>query len=413
MWYYLINIIIIAGLAFFYYQRAPAKFYWIFLPLKLAAGFGLGIVYTYYYASGDTFVFFEQAKVLANLAYDDLPGLINFLYTSDPEIINIGYTWTPNLVFVKLTSVFCLITGNSYWLISLYFSFFCFAALWNLYLLLTQYFADNPLAIAIGLFLIPSFAFWSSGLSKESAAVGCIAFIISSYIKALFLQGKVTWQELIMASVALILLWKLKYFYAAVLLVSLITGSVMLYFQKKYALTGILKIGLLAGSIFLGLLVLASFTHPNFYITSILDVIVQNHDELVLKSEDFVRFYQLDPTFSSVALNVPLACFSGLFSPLIWQVHSEAAVATGFENLILFACSIWAILKFRVPKENKKLILMIIALLYIIVLAALLALSTPNFGTLMRFKVAFLPFLYILVLYNNKLVRRLSNQLFD
>ncbi|MEM9391308.1 MAG: hypothetical protein AAGA02_12585, partial [Bacteroidota bacterium] len=176
MWYYLINIAILAGIAFYYYQRAPAKFYFIFLTLKLTAGFGLGIVYIYYYPSGDTFTFFEQAKALANLAYNNLPAFMNFLYSSDPEIINIGYTWTPNLVFVKLTSVFCLITGDSYWLITLYFSFFCFAGLWKLYILLTQYLADNFLAIATGLFLVPSFVFWSSGLSKESLAVGCIAY---------------------------------------------------------------------------------------------------------------------------------------------------------------------------------------------------------------------------------------------
>lgn len=414
MWYYIINVTALAILAVLCQRGGSAKFYWTFLILKLVAGISLGLVYTYYYSSGDTFGFFNGAKALADLARDDFSVFVSFLYSSDSEIINTGYTWTPNLVFVKFASIFCLITGDSYWLISLYFSLFCFAALWRLYLVITGYFTSNDLAIAIGLFLLPSFVFWSSGLSKESIAVGCIALMVAPYIKGLFVQKQLKWIELVVAVLSIILLWKLKYFYAGVLIVTLITGWLLLLLFKKSPSMGNLKLTVLSVVIFLGLLVIASFAHPNFYLSRIVEVIVQNHDELILKSDSgIIRFYELNATFSSLLINAPLALFSGLFSPLIWQVNSILELVTGFENVILMFLSAWAIVKSKRLVGSEKSILLVIGLMYIMVMATLLALSTPNFGTLMRFKVAFLPFLYMLVLYHNSFVRHLSDRLFN
>ena len=48
-------------------------FFWPALLLKLVAGIGLGLLYKYHYAVGDTFSFFEDASALAKVFWGESP----------------------------------------------------------------------------------------------------------------------------------------------------------------------------------------------------------------------------------------------------------------------------------------------------------------------------------------------------
>jgi hypothetical protein len=50
-------------------------------------------------------------------------------------------------------------------------------------------------------------------------------------------------------------------------------------------------------------------------------------------------------------------------------------------------------------------------LVYVLILAGLLTLSTPNFGTLVRYKVSFIPVFMFLILYKNTWWNKLTAQL--
>ncbi|MEM8565081.1 MAG: hypothetical protein AAGF85_01385 [Bacteroidota bacterium] len=382
--------------------------------MKLLAGFGLGIVYSYYYSSGDTYAFFYQAERLAHLARSNFSGYVQFLIFSDPTIISITSQWTPNLLFTKLISIFCIITNNNYWLISAYLSLFCFFSLLYLFKILTLIFTNNKLSIAIALFVVPSFVFWSSGLSKEAVTMACIVLIIVPYLRLFFINPKVSWVQWIVSLLALVLLWKLKYFYAAPLLVALLTASLVYLLYKIGLINTFTKTVGFSILIFLGILLCATLTHPNFYLSRVFEVIVENHDTLLAKSGDeIIHYYHLKPSLVSVLVNSPYALISGLFRPLPWDVEVLMGLGTGLENLLLLGFFVWTLVKPKVPFAARKAIIVTVTILYILILAVLLALSTPNFGTLMRFKVAFLPFLWIMVLYNNLFLRQLSQRLFN
>lgn len=395
------------------YDRLRSKFYWLFLALKLLAGIGVGWLYTYYYTSGDTFSFYDSGNKLADLARSDASAYFDFLYSSNSELLDSSMTWTPNLVMVKLTSVFCLITGDSYWLIATYFSVLSFSGLWLLYVTLTSKFQNNHLAIATGLFLVPSFVFWSSGLLKESLAIAGIAYVVNSFFKFISFR-RVSWVNVLISALCLLLVWKLKYFYAGVLVVTLISGGAGILISKKMPVLHPSKPVLITAVVFAGLLLSATSTHPNFYLSRIVAVIVDNHDAIVMKTGGpVIQFFDLRPTISSVVVNSPLALFSGLFRPIGWEGGSFISLGVGLENLVLLLLTGMALWNCKGSDSKFHSILFISWILYVLVLATLLALSTPNFGTLTRFKVAYLPVLYIFVLYNNKYVKSLSNRLFN
>jgi hypothetical protein len=117
-------------------------------------------------------------------------------------------------------------------------------------------------------------------------------------------------------------------------------------------------------------------------------------------SENVIHFTQLQPTFISLVKNAPLAIVSGLFRPFVWEGNSLFQYFTGAENLFILFTSLIALLLFRqipVSTNPQVYLLFVAAILYILLLATLLAFSAPNFGALARYKVGFLPFLLYLI----------------
>ena len=104
------------------------KFFWPALVLKLIAGICLGLVYTYYYSSGDTFLYFQDGVRLASLARTDVASYFSFLWAGD-ESFSISseliYKQPRAMFLSKVTSLFCLLTADNYWMIcALFFSHF-------------------------------------------------------------------------------------------------------------------------------------------------------------------------------------------------------------------------------------------------------------------------------------------------
>ena len=142
-----------------------------------------------------------------------------------------------------------------------------------------------------------------------------------------------------------------------------------------------------------------SILHPNFYYYRLFSVIAENYNAYVALSSDgdVIRFYNLDSSWLSVALNSPWALISGLFRPFIFEVRNILQAAAATENLVLLILFGIAAYRFRSYAKNFN-VLKLAAMFYIIFLSIFLALSTPNFGTLSRFKIGFTPFLWFALL---------------
>ncbi|MCK5468808.1 MAG: hypothetical protein KAI99_09865, partial [Cyclobacteriaceae bacterium] len=93
----------------------------------------------------------------------------------------------------------------------------------------------------------------------------------------------------------------------------------------------------------------------------------------------------------------PLALFSGLFRPTIFDVSNPLQFIVALENLAVFILLIIVLLrsKFRI---SIKVPFVIATLIYVSSLAVLLAFASPNFGTLSRYKAGYWPFFVLLVL---------------
>jgi hypothetical protein len=380
------------------------KFYWPALGFKLLCGILLGILYQYYYTANDTFYFFETAVQLSNKAHHNFAAYLSALIEPDKEYYS-GEART--LFFVKITSVLTLLSANNYWISSLYFSFLSFITAWHLSKVIVSEIPSTNISAVIAFLFFPSTVFWSSGLIKESLAMAAL-FYVSSMVVKIWFNRKILWFEVLLTVLSVWVVWNLKYYYvglfAPIAVAVLLVKWISAYFQitKFIPQVSIFILVLCVG------IAATGFVHPNFQLRIVSEVIVANNKAFVQasSSDDVIHYEALTPNASSLLRNTPWALFSGLYRPFLWEANSIMQGVASVENLMLLLVSVMSLYSMKDFRQSPNAILALGVLLYCCLLCTFLALSSPNFGSLSRYRVGFLPFL-VFLLTDNPQVKRL------
>jgi hypothetical protein len=400
------NLLVLATLIITWRRRVAPESRSHFLPgvlIKLLAGVVLGALYMYYYRGGDTLVFFRDAEALTTWAKAHPVEFVNGLLSGRVPISLVSDQPRP-LFFVGLVSCINLLTGNSYWLTSLWLSFCSFAATWYLVRTLHQIFPDARAAASAALLFFPSVVFWSSGVMKESLAFGALCVLTALAVRWLYRLPLRT-PDAPWALVAVVLLLLLKYYWAAVFFPCFVTSAIL----SRVPTLQTASVGRLITcwvALFAVLVTAAMLLHPNFYPQNFLTVIKTNHDALVAFTTSglYIHYYQLNESWGSMLLNAPWALVSGLLRPFLFEARSVFQALQGLENLALLVLLVFGWQHWRLPAREHRLA-WLATLTFIGVLCVLLALSTPNLGTLSRYRIAFLPFFVFLLLMNTPAFR--------
>src|SRR5690606_23247473 len=307
------------------------------------------------------------------------------------------------LFLVKITSVFHLITGGGYWVTAIYFSVLSFLGSWYLVKKIVLYFPEVAPSVIIAFLFFQSVVFWTSGVIKESIAMGALYFLAGFFLETWVTRSIRIW-PLVLALISLWVTWKLKYYFTAVFAPVAITTFVHRYITERWqGRNFVMQAGL-----WLLILVIpvtaVTFLHPNFSPQRFLSVIVENNRAFMALSDpnDVIHFFELETDLMSVLKNAPLAVVSGLFRPGVWEVETAFQWIIAIENLAIVMLTVLSLTMWKTAVESKNRMLVFALLVYILVLCVFITLSTPNFGTLTRYRVGYLPFFLFLVTSNKK-----------
>lgn len=410
-----IHITLIATFSFWLWKREVSSlriYFWPALTLKILAGVALGLLYSHYYSVGDTFQYFEDGKKLAELAHEDVKTYFVFLWSGNESFdiwTTIVLTEPRALFLIKIVSMLSFVTLNNYWIISIYFSMASFFGAWLLVKQIVVLSQSYKHAAVAAILFFPSVVFWSSGLIKESLAMACLFFLSSLFLKT-WIKQKLTLMEWIFLMLTLWMLWNLKYYYLAVFLPIVFTSLVVKFLILPILNTKKVFIRLMVWLIVLVLPVAAiSFVRPNFYPERFLHVIVLNYQSFLDRSDgnDAIQYYDLQPNVVSVLINSPWALISGLFRPFVWESNTVFQFLVAVENAFILVLTIVALFRSRKVFQSPHRLLVFSIVSYTIMLCIFLALSTPNFGTLARYKVGCMPFFLFVILVDNPILSRI------
>ncbi|MBT1689669.1 hypothetical protein [Dawidia soli] len=407
--------VVLLALAFLLWKRADPtikRYFWPAWILKLAAGAVLGWIYTYYYAGGDTWGFFRDGVTLAREARTNFSVYVRFLWSGDESFD----VWSqlrlpqPRALFLsKIVSLFCLLTHDRYMAVAWYFSMLSFWSAWHLTTVVSRYWPPARAAAVLALLYWPTAVLWTSGIIKESLALASLYFLVAISLQV-WARQRLSVLTVGLVAFALWMLWSLKYYYLAVFLPVACAALVMrrLLLPRMPSAGPISKV---AVWIALGIVpaVLLSQLHPNFYPERFLSVITENYEAFQRLSEanDMAHFPSLEPTLASVLRHSPAALLTGLFRPWVWEAHTFFQVAVAIENIVLAVLILMSLRHLRTLPRSPHRLLVLSIVVYTVLLCVFLTLSTPNFGTLSRYRVGFLPFLVLLVCADNVWITRI------
>lgn len=391
---WIVNVLLIAlGVVFlwkFSLQMPLKKIFFPALFVKVFAGVGVGLVYRFYYhEEGDTFFLFNLAAWLADLAKSDFSTYADILFFNkfNTETKTFFFVWNQPraLFFVKILSFINILTSNNYWISSAYLSLFSFTGFWLLANFLVSDFQVKPAVSAFAFLFFPSVVFWTSGVLKESLMSGCLGVLVYLFLK------RIHFKTLIPIVFCCMILWTLKY-YIAVILFSVLSAykvSVLIFPSRRVGQIFSFIAILCTGSFIL------SFLHPNLMLDYFPQALYLNYNEIQKSGANFM-IEGFNPTWISILQNAPQMLIAGLFRPFLWECNYDFQLFAGLENLLLLILAITTFLFILIVK-TKIPFTAVSMIVFVGTLAVLIAFAAPNFGSMERYRTAYMPFFILLI----------------
>ncbi len=371
--------------------------------LKALGGLGIGYFYWVIKGTGDTLWYHYEAVRIAEWGQQEIGPYLSYMAGFGQLPFESVFESSPRAEWVsKLASLIYVLAPDRYWLAATYFSLFAWMGTWKLTAELVQVNPAWKHSVLFSLLYFPSVIFWASGLTKESIALGAlswmIALLLSMMRKPVRLGGY--WKLLVIIFLFYIL-WQVKYYYAAVFCFSLIAGLFVFAVRRsKQRMGWIIGILLAVPVLWYGLAAL----NPNLVPSYLPEVIYDQYTAFVDKSVNgrYVEFTTLCPEWTCIARTFPYAVSAGLFFPLPFNAWGIFPLLAGLENLILLAVTLSFLFHLFIKRtKGKWLAAHTAGWIYCLLLAGFLAMSAPNLGTLIRYRVGFLPFFILLITLNN------------
>lgn len=369
-------------------------------------------IYLFYYGYGDTIAYFESTNALANLFYQDPSKYFEVLF-SEPtvEIRSLfsdrtGYPYSymfydsHTFMVIKLTSVFTIITGKSYYLTSLLLSALSYFGIWKLFLTFRQYAPEIEDKLAWAILYFPSPLFWGGGVSKDTYTLTATALFVYSAHEVFILKKRKPFVVVLL----LISSWLILSIKPYIFLVLFPGGLLWIFYEKLQRIkspfvTFFLFPLMILGITFLSYYVLGSLSGSmsKFSVDKAFETAaITNHD---LKQEYYGgASFDIGDFDGSAGGVLPLffpAINAGLFRPFIWEGRSIVLVMAGFENAFLLFFTLYILFKTKITGSFKiiaKNPLLLFCITFTLLFAFMIGLTTSNFGALVRFKIPIIPF---------------------
>lgn len=383
--------------------------------LKVIAGIGLTLVYTYYYpdrSTADIYKYFDDAKIIASTlpAHPQLYSeFISGINDTDPQLEAyvtqmknwsahsdhwLSYTQTrdfnifnSNRIITRFNALLWPISLGNIYTHVLFMCFLSLCGLTALFRLLTSSFKEKKLPLFIVIFLWPSVLFWCSGVLKDGLIISALYTLLYVGLYRDKIENRKMLKMFVIAElIGLLLITK---YYVVLALIPALIGMSIQGFRRSikplyaHALAIALCFIMMIGSSVIGF-------SPNGI------EIIQAKREEALKAAILgdAKHYLFVDNMENTALGfiqkIPEAFINGLFRPFLWEAGNSPFIAlTALENLVLILLIIGA---FTFPDKkqfNDSKVWILIS--FMLCLALIIGFTTPISGGIVRYKTAFIP----------------------
>lgn len=411
-------LVLLAILLFAYnYGKRKAKtdpayqYYFKGAVFKMLGSLGFCAIYILYFTEGgDTLDYHKNGSALINLLFTDMSKFLDVMFSSKPEFYSYfngdtGFPIKRHFLDVKTFNVSRilflpqLICVNSYIATCVLVSMISYAGLFKVF---RVFFAQN---VSYGkyafyfILAIPSVLFWSGGISKEVIVITALGYVVWS-VHNIQLRGIKSSYSIVLLTISLYVLVATKPY----MFIALFPGIVLWFSIKRIntVKSVMLRVIIIPPVLILGMLmtvgiwqVSSIFLGEYSSIEGILGKAAVSQEDLQNERYDGSSFDigAYEPTAAGVISKFPQATVAGAYRPFIIESNNAVMLFSSLENTVLLVMTIISVFYFRsfmrLVGRNEFFVFCIV---FSIILAFAIGLSTSNFGALVRFKIPLLPF---------------------
>ncbi len=375
----------------------------------------------YVFGGGDSEMYYECTEALHKAVMDDggnfwkiyttkvinakTPLMNYFIFSESRYPIWEAMHGAGNFMVPKLALPAALVFSNSYTSMAMVFSFFALGGAIRLFKFFYYYFPQYFREIALATLFLPSIAFWSSGLLKDSICFGAVGYLVYAVFNIFIRRRK------IISSLAWILVAVVLLFYIKVYILLSIAPAIVLWLFREFnkvvenkTLRNIMAILTFAIGGILAIVLINYVTSDESMRAFRLDALMETSEHSRTLYEGFGSKYEgsyYSIGSSNPVLLVPLGIVATLFRPFLWEANNATALLSALEALFFLYLTVYLMYKKGIGKFFKNIFnqpLMLLCFLFSMVFAAAIGSTALNFGSLSRYKIPCLPFYLFMVL---------------
>lgn len=399
-----------------YYQHNSIKRFLLpALGLKIVGALAFAFIYTFYYGSGDTFMYFKCASIIneellfaPSNALEILRIQAQVFTPYNLEILeSMLYFKSESTWFVvKIIAILSVFGLKNYMLTTVLYCFLCFWGQWGMFRVFTKLFPKQTFYVFLACFAIPSVVFWCGGIMKDTlmlACVGasfyCIYEVFFKFRKILFCTPIFLW--------SLVAMFAVKFYIPLIFIPCLFIWIVLDFFSKfknPYLKNAIILTVFAGSAIFIYLLnSLFSQLMPSLVSSLVGRAIGMQQWHGYLQDTMGGSGYSLgeiDFTLLGVVSKILPSVNVTFFRPYLWEVNSIVVLVASVESLLVSIFTLIVLIKIGLFRSLKILFsnpLLFSMFLYIFFFGFLVGFTSYNFGALVRYKTPCLPFFFMIL----------------
>ncbi len=411
-----------------YPKNHPWRKYFIpALSVKVVGAIFISLVYGYYYGGGDTYYYFNHSQVI-NSAFDEsfqkwISLLLHLPDKSDADYYQYisqmeWYSDPASYTVVSIAAFVSLFTFNTYLPAAVIFAFISFTGVWALFRTFASLYPKLLRPVAIAILFIPSVFIWGSSIFKDTICIFGLGWLTYCVFRFL-VQRDFSFRNILFATLSFILIAKVKLYILLGFMPALLMWIFFNYSQgiknpsQKLLVKFIFITAIVAGFLFFMLRFgneLGKYSLDNVAKTS-----TTTRNYIYWISGDEGSTYDLgefDPSIFGMLSKFPAAVNVTLFRPYIWEAKKVIVFLSSMEAILFLFLTLKIIFVVGLKKVWRTINTdptIQFCLIFSIIFAFAVGISSYNFGALSRYKIPCLPFYalsLIMIYYKNIPLKR-------
>jgi hypothetical protein len=405
------------------------KYYLPGLYAKFGGVIFIALIYQFYYGGGDTFNYFYHAQVINSSLSDSFSTWLHLLTGTSPDVDPAIYRYSSQMFWYGdaatytvsvIAALLGLLNGTTYIPIALLFAFISYSGIWAMYRTFIRLYPSLYKYLAVAFLFVPSTIVWGSAIFKDTICMFSLGWMTYCTFR-IFVDRDFSLKNVFLLAISFYLIAVIKV-YIIMAFVPALALWLMLTYSRKIQSVGIRW---MSNIVFIGAIIGGLIFFAQRYAQELNEYSLENISKKAKKTQDWIAYVsetqegssynigEFDGTLQGMLAKFPQAVNVTLYRPFLWEskkpiIFLSALEATAFLVLTLmvfFKRGLGATFKRIVNDPN-----LLFFLIFTVIFAFAVGISTGNFGTLSRYKIPCMPFFsaLLLILYYEVKVRSLK-----